>query len=378
MNELHQELDQALRALPVSEAPVERVKRDGRRLRTRRRAGLVAGALAVIAVAAGVPALAASLAGNEVTPTVSRPVPVTDTPPADVTHAAGGLTSSSGVVAQGQVGTTPWHATIGHPGQDGTAELYFCLGTADRNCDPSLALSPSILIGPSGADPVSTVTGSDVNGTYFVLALVARNVPYLVISVTGGEQLKLIPVTTDGHRFVAWAVPKSMSVTRVTAHLGGPYTDDGQTLSTVPFEPAGQPLPNLSLWLKPDQAAPRRAQGVIGSGLNDGQHWRATAYEGPWGTCVVLNAAATYCLPVSRFTTTGVIGWGGPPAPAIGSAAPGVAFVRVGLSNGQSMVTNTLQVGNEKFFALWLEKGVKPVRWTAYDAAMQQVGTGKV
>ena len=58
MNELREDLDRALRTVTFSEAPVERVKRDGRRIRTRRRVTLLAGVLAVAAVAAGYPALA--------------------------------------------------------------------------------------------------------------------------------------------------------------------------------------------------------------------------------------------------------------------------------------------------------------------------------
>jgi len=53
VNDLREELDRALRAVPVSAAPVERAKRDGRRIRTRRRAALLAGALAVAAVLHG-------------------------------------------------------------------------------------------------------------------------------------------------------------------------------------------------------------------------------------------------------------------------------------------------------------------------------------
>ena len=42
MNDLREDLDRALRALPVSPAPVERARRDGRRLRNRRRATYLA------------------------------------------------------------------------------------------------------------------------------------------------------------------------------------------------------------------------------------------------------------------------------------------------------------------------------------------------
>ncbi|HEY0934832.1 MAG TPA: hypothetical protein VGD91_13945, partial [Trebonia sp.] len=57
MNELHEDLDRALRAVTFNEAPVERTRRDGRRLRTRRRVAVLAGAVAVAVVAVGVPVL---------------------------------------------------------------------------------------------------------------------------------------------------------------------------------------------------------------------------------------------------------------------------------------------------------------------------------
>ena len=60
MNDLREDLDRALRTVTFSEAPVERAKRAGRRIRTRRRVALLAGALAVAAVAAGYPALTRS------------------------------------------------------------------------------------------------------------------------------------------------------------------------------------------------------------------------------------------------------------------------------------------------------------------------------
>ena len=57
MTELKDDLDRALRSVTFGEAPVERAIRDGRRLRNRRRLTVLAGAVAIVAVAAGYPAL---------------------------------------------------------------------------------------------------------------------------------------------------------------------------------------------------------------------------------------------------------------------------------------------------------------------------------
>jgi hypothetical protein len=71
------------------------------------------------------------------------------------------------------------------------------------------------------------------------------------------------------------------------------------------------------------------------------------------------------------------MGWQTAPGVAFGSAAPGVAWVRVVFSDGKSLLVRTVQVGNERLFACWQEKGERPVSWTAYNAAMQPVGSGK-
>lgn len=387
MNELHQELDQALRAVPVSEAPVERVKRDGRRLRTRRRTAVVAGALAVIAVAVGLPTLGGSLTANKVTPTDSRPVQITDTPPPGTTHAAGGLASSSGVVAEGKVGDIPWHVRI-TTDSDKSVITYFCLTTAgsvtvDQNSGKCSGITDlgrnlgGLSAGLDDSEPATSTGGAAIGSTYYQLLAVAKDVPYLFVSFTDGQQLKLTPVTVGGHRFAAWVAPLSMTAASVTAHLGGPYTDNGQTVIATPFSRPGV-APVVGLWQKPGQAGPPRAQGVIGAGPGDGQHWSAAAEEGPWGTCVLVNGASSDCAQTSRFTDTGLMGWQPAPGVAFGSAAPGVARVKVTMSDGKSVQVKTAQVGNERLFACWLEKGERPVHWTSYNAAGQQVGSGKV
>ena len=122
MNELREDLDRALRTVTFSEAPIERSKRDGRRIRTRRRVALLAGALAVVAVAAGYPALArnsaapsAPVTGQTTAPASHDPV-VTDGPPSGTTKAPGGLTSKTGLIAQGTIGGARWQVTVRGPG----------------------------------------------------------------------------------------------------------------------------------------------------------------------------------------------------------------------------------------------------------------------
>ena len=86
-------------------------------------------------------------------------------------------------------------------------------------------------------------------------------------------------------------------------------------------------------------------------------------------------------MPIKQLKTTAVLGgWGGnPPEPAaFGSAAPGVALVRVTLSDGKTASARPVGVGNEDLFAFAIGKGVTPTGWTAYDVSGHQVGTGTV
>jgi len=73
------------------------------------------------------------------------------------------------------------------------------------------------------------------------------DVTYLIVTFTDGQRLKLIPVTVGGRRYVAWMAPLSMTVDSVTAHLGGPYSDSGQTATAVPVERPGKP-PAFGRW----------------------------------------------------------------------------------------------------------------------------------
>jgi hypothetical protein len=389
MNGLHEELDRALRGVTVGEAPVERARRDGRRLRTGRRVAVAAGALAVAAVAAVTPALARSTAAAPSVPaagpTTRNTLPngdpvVTDGLPAGTTEAAGGLTSKTGVIARGQVGGTSWSVTFDTNNTATTAPCYTATVGSQIMLPDCRGEVPQL----SGGDP-GDFNGASIGSTATTVGVAAANVTYFVLTFTDGQQLKLIPVTAGGHRYVAWAAPESMTIVSLVAHLGGPYTDSGQTESAVPFQLADH-LPAFGLWLRPGEAAPPSDTENIAAGASAGHPWNDTAYEGPWGTCFVAaadttqSANTTECVPSKQLTTTAVLGgWGGDTAdPAFGSAAPGVTTVRVALSNGQTVAVNPAEVGNENLFAFWIGPGVSPTSWTAYSASGHKVGSGSV
>jgi hypothetical protein len=394
VNDLREDLDRALRTVTFSEAPVERAKRAGRRIRVRRRVALLAGALAVAAVAAGYPALTRASAGPPAPATGQRTTPaphqspfggdmvVTDGPPGGTTQAPGGLTSKSGQVAAGAVGDMKWQLSVVPPGPKNPVHSDSCytvavsIGGSDMQgaCNDT----PGALGHGLGFGKPAAFTGlSDDGTTETTFGEATQDVAYFIVSFSDGQQLKLIPVTVGGHRYIAWMAPLSMTVQYVVAHLGGPYNDDGQIAVAAPFQQPGQP-PVFGLW-QDGQGGPPTDTEVIGHGTAGGHAWKVTAYEGPWGTCFVTDPYGTDCVPAMLDTTT-ILGFG--PAStggwAFGSAAPGVASLRVTLSNGKTVTARPVGVGNEDLFAFPTGQGVSPTGWTAYNASGHQVGPGPV
>jgi hypothetical protein len=390
VNELREDLDRALRTVTFREAPVEGAKRRGRRIRARRRLAVLAGALVVAAVAAGYPPLARGSAATP-RPAAGLPTgaphkspasrdPVLTEGPGGTTHAAGGLTDKAGIVAWGLVGQMKWQVTVrgGGAANPMPADSCYVAATSSasplgQNCNDIPAQLASDLT--SNGDPAA-FTGLSEGTTEVTIGVAAPEVAFFVVTFSDGQRLKLIPVTTGGHRYITWVAPVSMAVTSVVAHLGGPYSDSGLTATAVPFDRPGR-FPVFGLWQQAGQAAPPRDALIIG-GTASGRHWQSTAFEGPWGTCFVTSSGTTECVPVKRLITTAIIGgWGGDPSdPVFGSAAPGVALVRVTLSNGKTASVKPAGVGNEHVFAFALGKGVSPVSWTAYGASGHPVAAG--
>jgi hypothetical protein len=376
MSELRTELETELRALDITPAPVGDAMRAGRRLRQRRRFAVVAGVIAMVAIAAGVPVVTRAGAAP-VPPPVTRPggdPVVTDIPP--------GHGAPAGEIAQGAIGARTWRVTsskiAGEPAGDNCVAVTGTAAPAQ-----SLALTCGPAENPAPAPAMFESQGPGAGGTVeATVGTVGTDVTYLVLTFGDGQQLKLIPVIADGHRMVAFVAPLSMTIAGVTAHLGTAGHDSGQTETAIPLSLPGQ-LPLFGLWQRPGQAAPPRATRVLASGTADGKPWSLTVYEGPWGTCFVPDPAnTTGCEQTSPLATTQLIGgWGGSPVapePAYGSAAPGVATVVVSLSNGQTVTAVPVTVGNERLFSFLVGAGVTPTGWTAYSASGQMVGTSNL
>jgi len=398
MTDLRDDLDRALRSVTVGEAPVQRAVRDGRRLRNRRRLAVLASALAIAAVAAASPSLARLSAGPAL-PGTSHPATlrpsVTGTSPADpvVSDQPPDPGAASGTVAQGLIGGHRWAVVLAGSDRTPRAPAYACYrayvartagGQAsgpDAHIYEDCASAADGLVVVPGTDPaglaaVLTGMGPDGATEQVVLGAVAADVDYFALTFADGQQLKLIPVSWHGHRYVAWIAPADMTIARLTAHLGGPHFDNGQVTTAVPFQQADA-APQFGLWFTPGQAVPPRASGIIGYGTPGGPTWSASAYEGPWGTCFLPELGRASCVWRTRLAGTELLGVGGdPPAAAFGSAAPGVAYLRVSLSNGTTVQVTPVSVGNERLFALWPGVGVSATEWTAYDAAGRVLNAG--
>jgi hypothetical protein len=238
-------------------------------------------------------------------------------------------------------------------------------------------LPPALADGIAAGQPAAFTGMLDDGGPVTTVGEVAPDVTYLIVTFADGQQLKLLPVTAGGRRYVAWLAPASMTIGSVAAHLGGPYSDSGQAATAVPFDRPGQ-LPLFGLWQQPGQAAQARATGVIGGGTVSGHPWSVTAYVGPWGTCVTGPPGTALCVPLAALRATMLFGdtTSGGTRFITGAAAPGVAYVQVKLSNGQTVRARPASVGTERLLAVAVAVAVTDTGWTAYDAAGHQVGAG--
>lgn len=391
MNELREDLDRALRTVTFSEAPIEGAKRDGRRIRTRRRVTLLAGVLAVAAAAACYPALARNSAAppapapaaGQTTPPASHDPVVTDAPPSGATRAPGGLTSKTGLIAGGTIGGARWQVTVRGPGAANPVPADPCFtvslsssGSFGGTCNDLQAVTASAFAG----DPaVFTAVGE--GATEVSIAQVAQEVTYFIVTFADGQQLKLLPVTVHGYRYVTWIAPVAMTMASIVAHLGGPYSDSGQTTTAVPFDLPGQ-VPVINQWLKPGQSALPRAAGVAAAGTTGGHAWRATAYVGPWGTCVTVNENGYFCAdsrPGGAVQLAGPLSGSVPGLQLVLVMAPqSVAKVTVTLSAGRPVTVRPATFGSLRLAAFAVGKDVVPTGWTAYNASGTRTGTGSM
>ena len=349
MSDLHENLSTALAEVEPGPAPVEAAMLAGRKVRNRRRAGLLAGAVAVVVAAVSVPALTrqAALSPSPVTGHVR----VTVNPP--------GPHSPAGLIASGLIGGERWSFSISK-----SPNRYNCVipgaVLAFLACNGTLRQ-------PTAADPIG-FEGEGSGSTNISFGEVWKSVVSARVELSDGTSLTLHPADVDGVRLVAFADPASLRVDRVTA-----YSRSGEIATAIPFDPphgfpAPEGFPGFAAWLRPGQPQPGQFTGTFGSGVT------ATAYVGPWGS--FLEVAST----TDRIPLTGPLGTsvrGASSSAVFGSAAEPVSYLTITRTDGGTVRAAAIAVGPQKFWAVPLSRPAqKGARWTAYNAIGRPVASG--
>lgn len=365
MSDLNARLDQTFAAIDPGPAPVEAAMEHGKKIRTRRRAAVLAGSVAVIA---GAVACVPALAHHQGLPSpASNPIRVTVNPP--------GPHSPAGMIASGLVGTKPWDLLLQSPNTKNCMITGIRLGTVDCNGYlPPAGQEPIAFSGMGGSD---NADGSGKETFFVSFGTVRADVVSARVALANGTVLTVHPVQAHGMRWVAFANPAGVPVDSITV-----YSRTGEIATSIPFNgPGGGSGPTFATWLRPGQAASAaRLTKAIGSGTADGHAWAVTAYIGPWGTCIEGDAGGDCFASTPAQAGTGVRTWSpAQPSAVWGNAADSVSYLIVTPKDGTAMRVGVTAVGKQKYFAFALGRAPrKGDRWTAYDAAGKSVASGPV
>lgn len=353
-----QEIRERLRLLgtvEVSPAPYPAAVRRGRSVRLRRRACAAAGVAAVVLLGVFVPRLAWH---------VGQTGPVT--PRYDVTVHQPGPGSPPGQIAWGTINGKRWQVRV--LAQQGLSNGCTFLGQ-DLECVPG-----EINASAGQVDFISAMSG----GTQFQLAAVGSDVTKVAVTLGNGTELGLRPTVLDGKRWVAFAAPTRLPVSRAVSFVGSRILG-----YAIPYN--GSSGAEFVAWLRPGQQGATRAAYRIGSGTLGGESWSSWAYAGPWGVCVEDVGAAGWCAPsiaaiqpdaaVTSYVTCSPRQQGVWFAAAAKSA---VATVRFRLSDGGTLRVPAVRIaGGDKAYVFAVANGVRLLSWTALDTAGKQVGAGQ-
>jgi hypothetical protein len=358
--DLHEGLEAALEAISPHPAPIEGAIRRGKAIKGRRRAALAIGVAAVAA--------AGALAVPSLVHRTAAPAPAAPAKSYTVTVQAPGRGSPPGVIALGTINGQRWWIIADRAGADFTHQ--------DQQ---DIIVEGPAVGAPEGSDqyvpPLSTAgnpgpvsfIGITSGPAQVQVGAVQADVSYVTVRLGNGTVLTLHPVSVYGTRAVAFALPMGAEITEVAA-----YSRHGEIASAVPFDwPGGMAL--VISWLRPGQHQPARVSGLVASGTVHGKAWSATAYLGPWGTCITLAGGAGPgggCFQSGPSLTGAVtLNQGATPEIAGGVAPASAARVVVTQPDGTRTQVRLVTVGSEKLFALVLRPGAKPLGWTAYDGS---------
>jgi hypothetical protein len=367
--DLHERLDRALETITARPAPVEDAIRRGRTIRRRRHwLGAAAAAVACAGLVAGLVVLVSA-----------RPPEKTGSSSSQAVVTSPG--ASSGVIASGTIDGRSWRLDARAPGTHGVSAEQEIVGISGPGWgDVGMYQAVPALHAPS-AVPVtfSGISSTEAQAQY---GAIRADVSYVKVRLSDGGVLTLQPVRLFGVRVVGFAVPAAQKITEAIA-----YSRDGEIAVAIPFnDPGGRAY--FGNWLRPGQQAGPRGSRLIGSGTFTApaplgrQPWSATAYTGPWGVCVKATSGGITnvgCVtdtsrPGTRilFATVGV--W----QVYCGVATPAVTRIVVHRPDGSSVQVRPVAVGDHKFFAVGVSRGVGALSWTAYDGSGAVVASSQV
>ena len=360
-DDLHERLEAVFGTISPHPAPIDDAIRGGRVIKGRRRLALAVGAGAVaVAVAIAVP----SVLRHTAAPGPAAP----RQPQYTVTVQAPGPSAQPGLIALGTINGQRWWIIADRPGADFThpgQQDIVIQGPAVGAPDGSDQYVPPL--GTAGSPGPVSFTGITTGAAQVQVGAVQADVSYVTVRLGNGALLVLHPVTAYGVRAVAFAAPVRAGITEVAA-----YSRHGEIAYAVPFNWPSQGAWVVS-WLRPGQAPPPRVSGLIGSGRVHGKAWSATAYLGPWGTCIELEGgvgSGGLCVPDLRaVTAVAVLNQGSTPEIAGGVAPASAARVVVTQPDGTKVQVRLVAIGGKKGFAFAVRPGAKPLRWVAYNSA---------
>ena len=362
-DDLHERLEAVFGTVSPRPAPIDDAIRGGRVIKGRRRLAL--------AVGAGAVAVAAAIAVPSVLRHTAAPGPAAPRQPQyTVTVQAPGPSAQPGLIASGTINGQRWWIIADRPGSDVARpgqQVIIVAGPGvgaigGANLDISTLGTQA---GPPGPVPLMGFTFG--TAAQLQIGAVQADVSYVTVRLGNGTVLTLHPVSVYGTRAVAFAVPIKATITEVAA-----YSRHGEIAYAVPFNWPSQGAWVVS-WLRPGQAPPPRISGLIGSGQVHGKAWSATAYLGPWGTCIELEGgvgSGGLCVPDLRaVTAVAVLNQGSTPEIAGGVAPASAARVVVTQPDGTKVQVRLVAIGGKKGFAFAVRPGAKPLRWVAYNSA---------
>ncbi len=354
--ELRRRLGGVLEAVDPSPAPVTATLRQGRHIRVRRQIAVAAGLAVAVGVAVGVPVL--------LRPSPPRP----QSPGPSVTVNPASPAARDGVIGSGTINGKRWQVVAQRPGSGGTAgsQCFLARGALSTGLACFGVTPPSGGSGdPVGFNSIGSGRGQALYGP------VAAEVTRVTVTLAGGTVLELRPTEAYGQRYVAFAIPLPLAITRVVA-----YSARGEISEAVPFNTAGDDT--VGAWLAPGQQGPPRVTRVVGSGTVDGSRWWQIVHAGPWGYCFTGQMGGCFdTVSRSLGNRVGSITGGGRGSTnwAFGTASAAVSYVRVILSGGRSVTARTVDVGGPRFFAFAIPKGFTLVGVEWYASSGHQVAS---